>query len=49
VLLNDQQRLEGKGVTPDIQVPFSFEYTQGADPQKEQAIKTLLEALSQRR
>lgn len=45
VLLNDQQRLEGKGVTPDVNVPFSLAYAQGADPQKEQAIKSVLEAL----
>jgi carboxyl-terminal processing protease len=34
-------RLEGKGVTPDIEVPFSLPYAQGADPQKEKAIKVL--------
>ncbi|OUL30535.1 S41 family peptidase [Nostoc sp. 106C] len=45
VFLNDNQRLEGKGVTPDINVPFSLEYAQGADPQKERAIETLLQAL----
>jgi carboxyl-terminal processing protease len=34
-------RLEGKGVTPDIEVPFSLPYAQGADPQKEKAIEVL--------
>ncbi|RUS96659.1 carboxyl-terminal processing protease [Dulcicalothrix desertica PCC 7102] len=35
-------RLEGKGVTPDITVPFTLEYAQGADPQKEKAIEVVL-------
>ncbi|MGQ9869303.1 S41 family peptidase [Leptodesmis sp.] len=38
VYLDDTLRLEGKGVTPDIEVPFSVEYAQGKDPQKERAI-----------
>ena len=38
-------RLEGKGVTPDIEVPFSLEYAQGADPQKEKAIEVLVATL----
>ena len=42
VLIDDKYRLEGKGITPDINVPFSLEYAQGADPQKEQAIETLI-------
>ncbi|BAB75789.1 all4090 [Nostoc sp. PCC 7120 = FACHB-418] len=45
VFLNGNQRLEGKGVTPDINVPFSLEYAQGVDPQKQTAIETLLKAL----
>lgn len=44
-VLVDGQRLEGKGVTPDISVPFTLEYAQGADPQKGQAIKTVLAAV----
>lgn len=47
VFLNETERLEGKGVTPDINVPFSLEYAQGADPQKERAIETLLQAVQQ--
>lgn len=39
------ERLEGKGVTPDIQVPFQLEYAQGKDPQKERAIEVLAEAI----
>ncbi|KAB8333409.1 S41 family peptidase [Scytonema tolypothrichoides VB-61278] len=45
VFLNETQRLEGKGVTPDINVPFSLEYAQGGDPQKERAIEAMLAAL----
>lgn len=48
VFVNEKQRLEGKGVTPDINVPFSLEYAQGVDPQKEQAVGTLLEAVKQK-
>jgi carboxyl-terminal processing protease len=39
----DGKRLEGKGVIPDIAVPFSIPYAQGNDPQKEKAIETVLE------
>ncbi|MGA7934130.1 MAG: S41 family peptidase [Kovacikia sp.] len=45
VYVNGNQRLEGKGVIPDVVVPFSLEYAQGADPQKDRAIAVLLEAL----
>ena len=44
VFVDGNQRLEGKGVTPDINVPFSLEYAQGADPQKERAIEVVLKA-----
>jgi carboxyl-terminal processing protease len=40
-VLVDGQRLEGKGVTPDIIVPSPLPYSQGADPQKERAIEVL--------
>ena len=43
----DGERLEGQGVTPDISVPFSLEYAEGDDPQKEQAIETVLETINQ--
>jgi carboxyl-terminal processing protease len=36
------ERLEGKGVTPDIEVPFQLEYAQGKDPQKEKAVEVLV-------
>lgn len=45
VYVNGNDRLEGKGVTPDVVVPFPIEYAQGNDPQKEQAIVTLLQSL----
>ena len=47
VYVSGNQRLEGNGVTPDIVVPFSPEYAQGEDPQKERAIETVLEAVKQ--
>jgi carboxyl-terminal processing protease len=44
-VLVDGERLEGKGVTPDISVSFPLAYAQGADPQKAQAIATVLAAI----
>ena len=41
--LTDGERLEGKGIIPDIVAPFSLEYAQGADPQKERAIEVVQE------
>ena len=38
VYLDNNQRLEGVGITPDIEVDFPLEYAQGADPQKDQAL-----------
>lgn len=38
VYLNQDQRLEGTGITPDVEIPFTLEYAQGADPQKDQAV-----------
>jgi carboxyl-terminal processing protease len=46
VYVNGDQRLEGKGVTPDIVVTRSLEYSQGADPQKEKAIEVVLSAIN---
>lgn len=40
--LDGGQRLEGIGVTPDIEVSFPLEYAQGVDPQKERAIAVAL-------
>lgn len=47
VHLDGTVRLEGVGVTPDIEVPFSVPYAQGADPQKERAIAVALDAARQ--
>ncbi|BAY89122.1 MULTISPECIES: S41 family peptidase [unclassified Tolypothrix] len=43
VLVNGNQRLEGKGVVPDINISFPLEYAQGVDPQKQKAIETVLD------
>jgi carboxyl-terminal processing protease len=48
VLVNGDVRLEGKGVKPDIEVPFPLPYAQGADPQKESAIETALAAANKK-
>ena len=37
----DGERLEGRGVTPTIEVPFEIPYAAGADPQLERAIDEL--------
>ncbi|MBD0344767.1 MAG: PDZ domain-containing protein, partial [Coleofasciculus sp. Co-bin14] len=44
-VLIDGERLEGKGVIPDIEVPFPLEYAQGKDPQLERAVEVLREQL----
>ncbi|MBD1865640.1 MULTISPECIES: S41 family peptidase [Trichocoleus] len=47
VLVDGKQRLEGKGVSPTIPVPFPLEYAAGFDPQKQQAIAALMRAIEQ--
>jgi carboxyl-terminal processing protease len=37
----DGERLEGRGVTPTIEVPFDLPYAAGADPQLERALDEL--------
>ena len=37
----DGERLEGRGVTPDVEVPFEVPYAAGADPQLEAALECL--------
>ena len=44
-VLVDGQRLEGIGVTPTIEVPFSLEYAQGKDPQLDHAVELLSRAV----
>lgn len=41
----DGERLEGRGVTPDITVPFDIRYAQGHDPQLAQAIDHLVQTI----
>jgi carboxyl-terminal processing protease len=41
----DGERLEGRGVTPTIEVPFDIPYAAGADPQLERAIDELVRAV----
>ena len=45
VLVDGNQRLEGKGVTPDISVDFPLAYAAGVDPQKQEAIDTLISSI----
>jgi carboxyl-terminal processing protease len=40
----DGKRLEGIGVSPDIEVPFRPEFTAGADPQKKRALEVIAKA-----
>jgi carboxyl-terminal processing protease len=44
-VLVDGARLEGTGVTPDVEVPFDFRYSRGDDPQLERALRVLAETL----
>ena len=44
-VLVDGDRLEGVGVTPDVEVEFSIPYANGADPQLEKALDILLEEI----
>jgi carboxyl-terminal processing protease len=45
VWVDGDQRLEGVGVTPEVEVPFTLPYADGADPQKEKAVAVAVEAL----
>ena len=45
-VLVDGERLEGNAIVPDVRVPLTIPYAQGVDPQKERAIKTVLEAIA---
>lgn len=46
-ILIDGQRLEGKGVDPDVAVPFDLPYARGADPQKDRAVAIAAAAVEQ--
>jgi carboxyl-terminal processing protease len=45
VFVDGNQRIEGVGITPDVLVPFSSEYTQGADSQKQRAIEVAIASI----
>lgn len=40
----DGERLEGRGVTPTVEVPFDIPYAEGRDPQLDKAVAVLSEA-----
>lgn len=40
----DGKRLEGVGVSPDVEVPFLPKFTGGSDPQKKRAVETAAKA-----
>jgi carboxyl-terminal processing protease len=42
----DGERLEGKGVTPTIEVPFDIRYAEGSDPQLARALDLLAKTVS---
>lgn len=41
----DGERLEGRGVTPTIEIPFSLPYADGQDPQLDKAVEILSQGL----
>jgi carboxyl-terminal processing protease len=45
-VLVDGERLEGKGIEPDVNVPVTIPYNQGVDLQKEQALETVFNKLN---
>lgn len=45
-VIDDDVRLEGKGITPDIRVAFPLAYAAGRDPQREAAISEMLRLLA---
>lgn len=47
VYVDGDTRLEGVGVTPDVEVPFPLPYAQGADPQKDTAFQVLLKEIQE--
>lgn len=45
-VIDDDVRLEGKGITPDIRVPLPLAYAAGRDPQREAAISEMSRMLA---
>ena len=44
-VLVDGELLEGKGVSPDVAIPYPLAYSDGADPQFDAALKAATELL----
>jgi carboxyl-terminal processing protease len=47
-ILVDGERLEGIGVTPDVQVPSDLPYAEGRDPQLERALEAAIERIARK-
>jgi carboxyl-terminal processing protease len=45
-VLVDGERLEGRGIVPDVRVPVTIPYAQGIDLQKERAVETVVKAIA---
>jgi carboxyl-terminal processing protease len=45
-VLVDGERLEGRGIVPDVRVPVTIPYAEGIDLQKERAVETVVEAIA---
>ncbi len=45
-VLVDGERLEGKGIIPDVRVPVTIPYAAGIDLQKQGAVETVLDAIA---
>jgi len=44
-VIGENERLEGRGISPDIPVPFTLPYAAGRDPQRDAAVKELMRIL----
>jgi carboxyl-terminal processing protease len=45
-VLVDGERLEGRSILPDVNVPVTISYAEGIDLQKERAVETVVEAIA---
>lgn len=45
-VIDDGVRLEGRGVEPDVPVPFALPYAGGRDPQREAAMEEMRRILA---
>jgi C-terminal processing protease CtpA/Prc len=48
-VIEDDVRLEGVGVRPDVEIPFSLPYAAGRDPQRDAAIEEMRRILAEER